>query len=110
MDRSKHLVRSGDGDRATLDPFAIGTVPAFPETRKGKWLIACDGDEIRLLPAGWRLCPFVEAVGDDEAAALLEGVAESGLLGDRLGARVDHLVAARDVLRPERHQAPAQQQ
>jgi hypothetical protein len=78
MDRSKHLVRSGDGDRATLDPFAIGTVPVFPETREGKWLIACDADEIRLLPTGWHLSPFVEAVGDDEAAALPEGVRNAG--------------------------------
>jgi hypothetical protein len=71
-------------DRAAFDPFAVGTAPAFPDTREGKWPIIRDCDEKRLLPAGWRLCPFVEAVGDDGAAALLEGVTERRFFGDCL--------------------------
>ena len=56
--------------------------------------------------------PLVEAVGDDQAAAALERVAEGGLLGDGLGPRVDHLVAdlvgslAQDGTRPQRSSSP----
>ena len=46
VNRPKHVVRLGDGNRAALDPFTTGTVPAFPEAREGKWLIARDGDNI----------------------------------------------------------------
>src|SRR4029077_9392553 len=45
----------------------------------------------------------------NDAAASLEGVAESGRPLEALGARVDAAYAERDVLGPERHQPPAQQ-
>jgi hypothetical protein len=34
VDRPQRVVRLGDDNRAALDPFAIGTVPAFPEAAK----------------------------------------------------------------------------
>ena len=52
--------------------------------------------------------PFVEAVGDDQAAVALERAPESGALGDRLDPRVDHLQPGLGLLRPRRDQPPAQ--
>src|SRR5436853_205099 len=54
------------------------------------------------------LLPFVEAVGDHQAVPRREGLAEGRRGGNRLGLRVDRLVAELLVLRPERDQAPAQ--
>src|SRR5664279_313891 len=51
--------------------------------------------------------PLVEAAGGDEAAAALERAAKRWLLGDPVGARVDHLVANRLFFRPRRDQPPA---
>src|SRR6185295_3681447 len=55
------------------------------------------------------LLPFIEAVGRDQTAFLLEAPLEGGLLGDALGAGVDHAVADRRLLGPEGDEAPAQQ-
>ena len=58
------------------------------------------------LPPARRL-PLVEAVGRNQAPMLAKGGAERRLLGDRFGARVDHLRADRRILGPARHEAPA---
>src|SRR5206468_1906237 len=57
------------------------------------------------------LLPFVVAVGQDQAAmfAVPDEAAVGGPLVKRLGARVDHLVADLQVLRPARDEAPAQE-
>ena len=52
--------------------------------------------------------PFVKAIRDDHTAPLGERGAVRWLLGDRFGARIDHLVADRRIFRPERNQTPAQ--
>ena len=53
------------------------------------------------------LLPFVEAGGRDQAAALLEAVAEHGLLGHGLAAHVDLAGGVVGFLHPGAEQAPA---
>ena len=69
-----------------------------------------------VLPTAWRRAwaacrpralPLVEAVGEHEAAPASEGVAERGLVGDRLGPGVDHAAADGGVLGPEGNETPA---
>src|SRR6185295_3672735 len=55
------------------------------------------------------LLPLIEAIGGYQAAFLLEAPAEGGLLGDALGAGVDHAVADGRLLGPVGDEAPAQQ-
>jgi hypothetical protein len=52
------------------------------------------------------LCPLVERIDDNAAAAALEGGSEEWFLRDRLGARVEQPVADLLILRPGRDQAP----
>src|SRR5688500_18729737 len=52
--------------------------------------------------------PLEESVGGDDAALLAERVSVCILLGNSLGARVDHLAADRQIFGPERHETPTQ--
>src|SRR4029078_10459220 len=66
-------------------------------------------DEVRLLALLARaLLPLVEAVGRNDAAALLERPLERAARGDGLGAGVDHLQAGLDLLGPHGHEAPVE--
>ena len=86
---------------------ALGIAPARPEARESEWRAAVDGVAHGALPAVGIEAPLVEAVGEDQAAALREQRAVGGLLGQRLGARVDHPGADLRILRPVRDETPA---
>ncbi len=53
--------------------------------------------------------PFVKTGGWNNAAAVLDGMAERGLLGDALGTGVDQMAAEAQILGPTGHKTPPQQ-
>jgi len=55
-----------------------------------------------------RLLPFIESVGEHQAAALLERTSERRLFGDRLRPRVNRSIADRKVVGPAWHESPTQ--
>src|SRR5258708_4709562 len=87
--------------RSLASVVTMGTPHALPEeddageSKQGSVL----GQYVPGSPAAARFLPLVEAARRHEAAELAEGVAERRPLGERFGARVDHLSA----------DAPAQQ-
>src|SRR5690242_9117254 len=78
----------------------------LPKTREAEKPSAFHADEVGLLRFRV-LAPLVEAVGRDEAAAPVEGVAEGRLLGEALCSGVDELRADGGILGPVRDEAPA---
>ena len=94
--RSRHVAHSpatasGSPSARWMNIGVFIGLPALPERR-----------------ALARRLPLVEAVHRDDQPVLLEQALERRLLGDGLGAGVDHLRADLDVLRPRRHQAPVE--
>ena len=73
--------------------------------RAGGWRRAASG---RAAVASGAALPLVEGVGRDEAAPAGQGGPVGGLLVDALGPGVDHPAADRRILRPRRHQPPAE--
>src|SRR6266568_1301955 len=83
------LVDSGEGERPPVRSVnKVRLLACFPLARNG--------------------LPLVVAVRREDAPALGEGAPEGRLVRHRLGAGVDQPAAARGLLGPERHQAPAQ--
>src|ERR1043166_6370103 len=109
MDRLAQLIwRAGYDRKAAQDAAVSGIAPALPKTGKRKQTAIRRHDRIGLRLAA-RLPPFIEGDRRHEAAAPLEGVAERRGAGETFGPLVDAAHAKRDVLRPQWHQAPAQQ-
>ena len=81
--------------------FHIDQIPA-----KAKGFSRPHGDAHGAL-AGPRALPLVEAVGEHEAAPASEGIAERGLVGNRLSPGVDHAAADGVVHGPEGNESPA---
>src|SRR3712207_1696812 len=95
----------GGEDRAGPDLSLLALVPALPEPGEGEGAPVLHVDVEGLLRAVGAL-PFVEAVGQYQAPALAERPPERGLLGGRLGARVDHARAYLRVVGPRGDEPP----
>lgn len=108
VQRLQGLVCCGGDDGEGVDRCALGANPSFPKAGKAEQFVVGGVDVIGLLAAGGRP-PFVEAGCRHDAAARPVGRAEGGLLGQRLGARIDEPGGDARVLCPAREQAPAQQ-
>ena len=105
--RPQQVVGRRRQDRAGVEHGAVGAPASArtgPRSRTARrpCIPMCTG----CLPPGVDL-PLVEAVGRNQAAVPAKGGAERRLLGDRLGARVDHLRADRRILGPARDESPA---
>ncbi len=120
VDRSHRCVRCGRDDRGAVQEASLGVVgvlPRRPEPGDGQRLVVDSMDEHRLLEqfalgvhrttldAG---LPFVEAVHRDDAPLRAEQPLERRLLGQGLGAGVDHPGTDLAILRPARHQTPVE--
>src|SRR6185295_17199336 len=92
--------------RKAFEQRAVGLFPGIPKPREAKELAVFDMDQHRL-PSLAFFAPFVKAVRRHQTTAREKKVSESWPFRQRLGARVDHLVADRLILGPIRHQAPA---
>src|SRR5205823_6374719 len=88
--------------------FTVVGVPDFPEPRESERLTTGHANVPRLLLAVHRR-PLVEALRGDEAAPLLKGVAEGGLVGHGIGAGVEAADADLGIFGPARNQAPPEQ-
>ena len=81
--------------------------PALRQAGEGDRLAVGPAEIVRLPLAGLRLVPLVEAVGGDDDPPLSEGLAEGGLGGHGLAARVEEPAAGLRVLGPPGDEAPA---
>ena len=93
-----HVRAAGRGDDgAAADVGRVRrralVAPALGQAGEGQRRAVGPGEVVRLLGAGLRLVPLVEAVGGDDDAPLPEGLAEGGLGGHRLAARVEEPAA-----------------
>ncbi len=108
MQRGEEVVRLRGHQRRGLQRLVRRlAAPVLPEPGEGERLLAGERNEIRDLHVALAV-PLVEAVRQHQAAAAAVGGAVRRLFGNRLGPRVDHLVADGRVLGPGRHEPPAQ--
>jgi hypothetical protein len=88
--------------------LAVGSHPGLPQAGEADRNAILRTDAKRALAAG-RVLPFVETVRGEEAPPPSHGIAERGLVIDRLGARVDEQAEAAGILHPGWDQAPTHQ-
>jgi succinate dehydrogenase / fumarate reductase membrane anchor subunit len=96
-----HVVRTATviaGVFAQLDELFDVHVPGFKIGAHGSLALAAQ-----------RPAPFIEGVGDEDAATALEGVAEAGFLRQRFRPRIDDQRIVLRVLHEARQEAPAHQ-
>jgi hypothetical protein len=105
VDGSKEVVGGGDDDRKAVYPVAGRAAPNLPEAGEGERPVIGERQIVGLLAAVGEVLPFVEAVGDDEAAAPCEGGAKRRQAVERLGAGIDGPGPDSDVLGPRRDQS-----
>src|SRR5690242_6774741 len=103
MDGRAELVR-----RSRDDGEGLAGLPAFPQPSEPEGSSVAHDDLIRLFSAALELHPLMKAVGYDQAAPAAEGVSERRLSRGSFGHGVDRAVADLRILRPVRHQVPAE--
>ena len=103
----QHIRRRRDqADRAQNCP--IRRAPRLPEPRERQRLARCATEVIRLLGPSFRF-PFIKSIRRHQTPPFPERLPERRFLGDRLPPGIGQPVADRRILRPVRHQTPAQQ-
>lgn len=105
VDRSSDFISLRGQNGAGVENFPSLSFSSRPESGEAERALVFHSEEERLFSAACSL-PFVEAIGRDDAAPSLEGIAEGGFLLDRLAARVNQARAYRSVLRPRGHETP----
>jgi hypothetical protein len=90
------------------DSIGSGPLPPFPQPGKRERCAVAHLDQVRLFAAAGELPPLVEAVGRDQAAAVLKRLAEGRRRRHGLGSSVDALEADLGVIRPKRYQPPVE--
>ena len=109
VDGLHDFVGSGSEDGESLQRCAFARLPTLPESGEGIGFAGVEGDGEGLFCLGVNLLPLVKCVGGHQAAARLQCLAEGGLAGGFLGARVKGREVWLGVLGPEGHQPPALQ-
>ncbi len=98
MARRSPLASVGD-DAGGVDLLAVRADPGLPQAGKGDRPLVRRMD-VERPPGAALLLPFVEAVARDQAAPLLHGVLERGLVEQAVGARIEHQREGTRVLDP----------
>jgi len=108
MNSCQSLIGFGRDDRAGMDGAALRGCPCFVKTGKTARLAGSKMNEPGLFCRTVRFLPLVETIGDDETAALPEGLAEAQFIGDGFRPGVDQTVADGRVFRPRGDKPPSE--
>jgi len=108
VDGCQRLIGFGRDNRAGMNGAALRGRPGFVKTGKTAGLSRSEVNEPGLFRLTVRFLPLVEAIGNNETAALPEGLTETGLIGDGFRPGVGQAVADGRVFRPGRYEPPTE--
>lgn len=92
VNRFHELVRFGRDDRTGFYRLPGCRFPRFINTRHAERPLVFQEDIYRHL-SGILFPPLIEAIGNDQAAPVFEGIFKGGFSKDGFGPSVDHLIA-----------------
>ncbi len=106
VDGCQRLIGSRRDDRAGVNGATLRGGPRLVKTGETAGLAGPQVNEPRPFYGTFRLLPFVKTVGEDETAALPEGMAETGFSGDGFSPGVDQAVAGGGAFCPGGDEPP----
>src|SRR4051794_86047 len=109
MNRPHEVVGLGGDDGVGFDRRGLLALPMLPEPGEAERPPVLAADQKRLFPPIRPLGPLIKAVAYDDASPDQERLAERWFLGYGFRPCVDEPIADRRIVRPGRHQPPAQE-